>query len=373
MKKLNILLFILIGGLLAVSCDKNNGPGEEQPSEYKIITNGNGAVSAITTEGNDNRPLKIVQTIPSFTGMTATTPVRESRGTKYPETRNTPALGTFPANLPIIFFFDDKIYLNSVVNNIQIIVDGKQIFGTIIINEGANGYAILTFTPYQEFNVNSSIEVTVKKGLQDKNGNEMDEDFSLIYQISPKGEGEFSGNNGFESGSKGVLFIGDGSIMSGNHGSLIPQEGNKFAAISSGDNLVSPNGNAVGGATSTMILGPINKDFTSLTFYYDFVSAEFNDFVGSIFDDVAMITIYGPKGSHSEFITSVNTVRENNQPFTGFPNMPDNGDSYAGHTGWVQRKIDFSQVGTPAYITFIVTDVSDHILSSILAVDNLSY
>ena len=37
------------------------------------------------------------------------------------------------------------------------------------------------------------------------------------------------------------------------------------------------------------------------------------------------------------------------------------------------RTINFSKVGTPAYITFTVTDVADEILSSILAVDNIVY
>jgi len=320
-------------------------------------------------------PLKIVQTIPSFSNApfasVKSASTRQGSTTKSVQTR-VGETGTFPANLPIIFFFDDKIYLNSVADNVVIKADGKQIYGTIVINEGANGYAILTFTPWAEFKVNSRIEIVVKEGLQDKNGNKMATDFNLIYEVSPKAEGEFSGNKGFENGTSGILFIGDGSILSGTHGSIAPQEGNKFAAISSGDQLVSQSGHAIGGATSTMILGPINSKIGTLSFYYDFISAEFNEYVDSEFDDVAMITVYGPKGSYSEFLTSVNRVRFDNQPFTDL-GMPDDGDSYAGHTGWQSRQITLNDVGTPAYITFIITDVSDLIYSSILAIDNLNY
>lgn len=376
-KNLLVVTGILWCAFIFNACDKNNDPSpeEELPTSYKVITNGNAAVTSIVQEDNDYLPLQIVQTIPSFSNISSaaveSAPGRRSAHTKNAQPR-IGETGTFPANLPIMFFFDDKIYLNSVEDNVVIKADGQQIYGTIVINEGANGYAILTFTPWAEFKVNSRIEIIVKNGIQDKNGNKMATDFNLIYEVSPKAEGEFSGNKGFENGTSGILFIGDGNILNGTHGSITPQEGNKFAAISSGDQLISQSGHAIGGATSTMILGPINSKISTLSFRYDFISAEFNEFVDSEFDDVAMITVYGPKGSYSEFLTSVNRVRFGNQLFTGL-GMPDDGDNYAGHTGWQTRQITLTDVGTPAYITFIVTDVSDLIYSSILAIDNLNY
>ena len=391
MKKMLLLSagILCCSSLILSACndDEDAAPSQEEPQEeviditaHKIVSNGNAAVTSITDEGNDNLPLQIVQTIPSFSGTATMTAQASARGTD-PLRRNATASnvetragedGTFPANLPIMFFFDDKLYLNSVEENVVIKADGQQVFGTIAINEGANGYAILTFTPWVEFTVNSRIEVVVKSGLQDKNGNKMTEDFVLGYDVSPKSEGEFSNNKGFENGTSGILFLGDGGIQNGTQGLLAPQEGSHFAAISSGNSLVSATGSAIGGTSSTMILGPINTDFSTLSFYYDFISAEFNDFVDSEFDDVAMITIYGPKGSYSEFLTSVNRIRYDNQQFYGF-DMPDDGDSYAGHTGWQNRQIEINHVGTPAYVTFIITDVGDEVLSSILAVDNLNF
>ncbi len=373
--KIKLIAKLIFGMFVFCACSSNDSidnPNIDITS-YNIITNGNAAVTTITEEDNDYQPLKIVQTIPSFTNTTFSKSVseRQSSSEKKMQTRSE-EIGFFPANLPIMFFFDDKIYLNSVEDNIIIKVDGERIYGTIVINEGANGYAILTFTPWAEFKVNSYIEVVVKADLQDKNGNNMLMDYNLIYEVSPKPEGEFSSNKGFENGTSGILFIGDGNIISETHGEISSQEGNKFAAISSGDMLVSQSGCAVGRATSTMILGPINSTIETLSFHYNFISAEFNEYVDSEFDDVAMITVYGPQGSYSEFITSVNKIRFDNENFTGF-GMPDDGDSYAGHTGWKHHQIKLDKIGTPAYITFIITDVSDKIFSSIFAVDNLNY
>jgi hypothetical protein len=84
-----------------------------------------------------------------------------------------------------------------------------------------------------------------------------------------------------------------------------------------------------------------------------------------------MFTIYGPKGTHSEIITSVNRVKYDNTRFENYPGMPDTGDDYAGHTGWQRYRIENVDVGSPAYIIFTVTDVGDDIFSSILAVDAL--
>lgn len=372
------LKFFLCAGIffscfVFTSCDNDGNDNDDiDYSEFKIVNNSNGAVTSLVDD--DYEPLEILQTIPSLSSSSLYS-LKSSSARAGGELRAAAddALGSFPANLPIMFFFNDKIYLNSIKDNIEILVDEESVKGTITINEGFDG-AILTFIPWKEFKVNKSISVTVKKGLQDKGGNEMLEDVNLLYQTVKGAEGAFDGNGGFEKGSNGVMFIGDGAIKKGTTGPLGPQEGEYYAAVSSGNSpLVSESGISIGYASSLMILGPVNKDIASIAFYYDFISAEFNDYVNSAFDDCAMITVTGPKGSYSEFITSVNTIAYDNVAFSGYPGMPDSGDSYAGHIGWTKRTLNFSNVGTPAYITFTVTDVSDLILSSILAIDNISY
>jgi hypothetical protein len=372
-KVISILAVVLMTAFFA-GCDKNESEENEiDYSQFKIINNGTGAVEAIT-DPNDTDPLEIVQTIPSLGNLASNSAPSARQGKDLPLLRaaQTTSIGSFPANLPIMFFFNDKIYLNSVKDNIEIIVDEESIKGVIAINEGANGYAILTFTPWKEFTINKTISVTVKKGIQDKGGNKMLADVKITYQTSKGSNGNFDGNKGFEKGDEGLVFIGDGAVITG-EAPLLAQEGQSLAAISSGEAIVSESGYAIGNTSSMVILGPISKSISSVSFYYDFISAEFNDYVNTEFDDCAMITVYGPKGSYSEFINSVNKIGYSNTAFSGFPKMPDGGDNYAGHIGWTSRKINFSEVGSPAYITFTVTDVSDQILSSILAIDNISF
>ena len=371
---------------------------EEVPSinydEFNIINSGDevkGAVEEITEEDNDGQPLTIVQTVPSISElMPATasvkyaslpllyserTNIREQQmGYTHSISRAGESNVTFPANLPIMFFFDDKILLPSIKDNFVVTVDGVDVKGTITINASSTGNAIITFTPWEEFQINVSITITVKKGMMDKNGNEMLQDVVLSYITNNPEVSSFDGNTNFENGNDGVYLIGDGSIMEGSVGDMVPQEGSHYAAISSGGYLVSADGYAIGGTSSMMILGPIEKNIKNLSFHYDFISAEFNEWVGSEFDDCVVMTIYGPYGSYSTMLTSVNIIGQDNTQFNDYPNMPDEGDLYAGHIGWTAASInDIPYVGTPAYISFTVTDVGDAIYSSIFTIDNIKY
>lgn len=313
-------------------------------SNVSIEVIGSGAVTKINSSVTG--PLAIVQTIPSFSSS---------------------GENTYQANAPIVFFFNNKIYLDSVDGNIDVAVDGRLVNGTAVINEGANGFAVLTFTPSESFPVGKEISITLKKELQNDGGNQMQGDVIVSYVAEKGSDTDFSDNFGFESGSNGVVFSGDGAIDTA-RGDLIPHEGSHYAAISTGDYVVSTTGKAIGSRTSQIQLGPVQKPFSSMGFYYDFISTEFNDFVGSKYDDTAMVTIYGPKGTHTEIITSVNKIGYNN---TRFSNFPKKSDSYAGHTGWQSYRIENIDVGSPAYIIFTVTDVGDNSYPSILAVDTL--
>ena len=321
-----------------------------EASNFTIFVNA-GAVTEITPTGS-TAPLRIVQTIPSF---------READSED----------NTYQADAPVIFFFSDVIYLGSLEDNIVITADGIPVDGTIVINEGAGGYAILTFTPAEVLPDGAEVAITMRQGLMDGGGNPMSMDLNLSYITEEGSQTIFRRSNfGFENGYDGIIFSGDGAISVA-RGSLLPFEGSYYAAISTGTNLVSDAGTAIGLRSSQIQLGPIMEDFTSLSFYYDFISAEFNEYVGSRYDDTAMITIYGPLGVHTEVITSVNIVGYDNHAFAGYSGMPDVGKDYAGHTGWQYFFIDNIEIGSPAFIIFTISDVGDDHLSSILAVDDL--
>lgn len=146
-----------------------------------------------------------------------------------------------------------------------------------------------------------------------------------------------------------------------------------MAGITSGNSLIS-NNNSIGNASSIMILGPVTSEFTNVSFSYNFLSTEFQEFVDSEFDDSVIVTAVGPNGSRTVFLTSVNTVGiDGNTQCFGFPGLPDDGDDYAGATGWKNETIDINHIGSPAFLIFTITDVADTIFSSALIVDNVSF
>jgi len=337
-------------GFFQVWVSENRGQisAEQVPSQVTIVVRGNAVVDTIQNTGS-TEPLVIVQTIPSFV---------------YTDSNR-----AYNANAPIVFFFNDKIYRHSIADNVYVTADRIPVDGTILIDEGNNGFAVLTFTPDDPLPAGKEIVVVMNQGLQNASGNQMLNDVSISFTTERGSDTDFSGNYGFEQGIKGVVFAGDG-IISTARGPLAPYEGNLYAAISTGTCIVSDHGVAIGNRSSQIQIGPILESFSSVSFYYNFISSEFNEFVGSEFDDTAMVTVYGPKGTYTEIITSVNIIGFDNKPFIGYPGIPDEGyTSYAGQTGWLNYTIDKIDVGTPAFIVFTVTDVGDDYYSSILAID----
>jgi hypothetical protein len=392
---LGIILALALAGCGNPAGDPPGDPPEDDDDFFDPSSlEGKSALTIENTGGGvteqddsfDTMELEIVQTIPSFSSGGQQYNI--SKSLDFSSSSNNRAAGSvrsaaraisggtqdvYAANAPLIFFFDDKIFMDSIEDNFDVYVNNQAVDGSLVINEDAHGNAILTFTPSTPFAPGVTITVVIKDGIEDDGGNGMDEDLVLRFKTVQGASGVFNDNNrGFENGTSGVSFIGDGAVLE-TRGPLVPHSGSKYAAISSGEHLVSSGNNAINSRSSLMSLGPINETVSSLSFYFDFISAEFDEYIDSAYDDTAMVTIYGPGGSHSEFITSVNGVYAPTAAFNGYPGMPDDGDSKAGHTGWTKYSIDGLNVGSPAYIVFTVSDVSDLIYSSILAIDDLSY
>ena len=332
--------------LICQSCDKDPDPEPTTPT-YTIINNGNAGVST-PNDNQDEEDLAIAQAIPAANGM------------------------TYSTNMPVILFFNDKVLLSSLADNFEVTMDNQVVGGTVNINEGDNGYAILTFVPSSPYANNAEITVTLAGGIQDDGGNGLGYPYVISFYTLAFSNGNFNANGGFEQGTSGVFVEGDGGVLSGTYGCVSPFSGNRFCAITTGSSILS-SGSAIGGATSLSLLGPISSEVNSVSFKYNFISAEFQEYVGSEFDDSFVMTVFGPKGAYSEFITSVNQIGLNNSICNGFPNMPDDGDAYAGATGWHSKSVQFDNVGSPAYIIFTVTDVSDLQYSSVVALDDIVY
>ncbi|MFD2600732.1 MULTISPECIES: Ig-like domain-containing protein [Flavobacterium] len=344
---------ILCSGLLAAlvftgcSSDDSNS-GNTNDDFYTIVNKGTGGVTAVI-DLNDTTPLEVAQAVPSVSGQ------------------------QYPANTPAVFFMNDKVLLSTVNENTFIVKEnGRKVGGTISVNEAANGYAIITFMPYKTFADNANVEINLTTGIQDDGGQPLYQEMSYEYTTYSVPSTSLGDATGFENGADGMVFIGDGNIVSASLGCLSPFAGSSFAAITSGDALVSAN-NAIGGTSSAMILGPFDSNSaSSLSFNYNFLSAEFLEYVGSEFDDSFMAVVVGQNGAHVEFVTSVNTIGENVTQCEGFPGMPDDGDDYAGFTGWTSKTINFGSLTGPVYVIFMTTDVSDDIYSTVVGIDAVS-
>jgi len=222
-------------------------------------------------------------------------------------------------NIPIVLFMDDKILKPSLTENYTLTANGVAKDLSLSISADAQGNAILIFKPTEALPVGAAITFTLTQLVKDDGGQPLDYDFELNFTTATTtASTSFSSNTGFESGNSGVLFSGDGAVLSGAQGGVSPASGNSFAVITTGEALVS-SGYAVNGTTSVLVAGPITTAFSKLSFKADFASSEFNDFVDSEFDDTALVIIYGPDGVKAFTITSVNIAgKAGNTQVTGF-------------------------------------------------------
>lgn len=345
--KRKLLGSCLLAALAFTACQNNDDSSSADDSFYAIKVNG-GGVNTVN-DMSDVTPLSIAQAIPSVSGV------------------------NYPTKMPVVFFFDDKLLISSITEDSFIVTEnGSQVSGTISVNQASNGYAVLTFTPENEFAPSADISITLTTALQDDGGQGLLNDVTYQYGTLNEPSDSVDSNEGFENGTDGIAFIGDGNIMSGSQGCMDPFGGSSFGAITTGDMLVS-GGNAIGGASSMMILGPFDNEVSSVTFNYNFLSSEFLEYVNSEFDDSFVAVVVGEDGAYTEFINSVNMIGTNNTQCLGFPGMPDNGDDYAGSTGWLSKQIDFPELNGPVYIVFITTDVADQIYSTVVGIDDVSF
>jgi len=351
MKKITPLLIFALGFLMITSsCDKSDSEDNNDTSAfYKVVNKGNAGVTSIS-DLDDAVGLSVAQAIPSVSNR------------------------AYPANMPILFFLDDKILLSSITEDNFIVTENDiKMKGIVSISEASNGYAILSYIPERQFAANANIKIVLTTDLLDDAGMGNTQDTTIEYTTTASNNSSFIGNTGFESGDEGVNFVGDGNILTGTQGCVAPFGGSSFGAITTGLQLISGD-NAIGEASSIMILGPISNNVSSVSFNYNFLSAEFQEYVGSEYDDSFMAIVVGGNGAHSEFVTSVNTIGiDGNTSCNAFPGMPDNGDAYFGSTGWVNKQINFDSVGDSAYVIFIVTDVTDAIYSSIVCIDDVNF
>jgi hypothetical protein len=153
-------------------------------------------------------------------------------------------------------------------------------------------------------------------------------------------------------------------------GSVVPSEGTQLLAMSTGAVLC---GSALGDTSSMAVSGPIRGlgSSPSLSIDYNFQSSEFDDFCASDYDDTLIAVLAGPEGAVATVINSVNRVCEQGSHVVGtFPGLPDSGDEVYKETGNLAFTLE-GDVGSPAVLSFVVTDVGDNAYASLVGIDNI--
>jgi pimeloyl-ACP methyl ester carboxylesterase len=176
-------------------------------------------------------------------------------------------------------------------------------------------------------------------------------------------------------------------------GVIQPKQGDTFALLSSGIAGTgapepgvdfSPLGTAGDSATLTLNL-EAPQGATHLSFDFNFLSAEFPDFVGSAFNDTFTATLTDAGGTrqigfasvNSSFFFAASASRAGGTGFAIFTENPSGVDTSfggglpdAGLTDWQSVKVEIAG-GGPLTVVFNVRDLGDGILDSAVILDNL--
>jgi hypothetical protein len=157
----------------------------------------------------------------------------------------------------------------------------------------------------------------------------------------------------------------------GKTGTLLPTSGSRMIALSTGTALCS---NALGSTSSMLVSGPIRGlgESPALQLDYNFQSSEFDEYCSSEYDDTLIGVLSGPGGVVATVIDSVNLICDRKNHKLGlFPEMPDNGeDDVYKETGDLSFELA-GDVGSPAVLAFVLTDVGDATVSSLVGIDNI--
>jgi len=162
-----------------------------------------------------------------------------------------------------------------------------------------------------------------------------------------------------------VLGFGDAYIGPDAYGPLAPTEGSQHLLLSTSEVL---GGAALGGTTSYATTRPIDTAGASaVKFDKRFVSEEFDEYVGAVFDDGLFLVVSGPNDVAFKEVAGVNDIGKADSTPDSFPGLSDAELGPEGTGG----KPDLSELGSPIVLTWVLTDVSDPLLTSVAQIDHI--
>jgi hypothetical protein len=129
-------------------------------------------------------------------------------------------------------------------------------------------------------------------------------------------------------------------------------------------------GSAIDGEYSGLGSGSLSvpSGATRVLFDYYFISAEFDEFIGSSYDDTVTLVISGPSGSETVVLESINryTSADTTLVSVGW-------DFDASYVGQSTADFDISTLGSPVTIDVTITDVGDTDVTSMFLADNFRF
>lgn len=237
---------------------------------------------------------------------------------------------------------------------------------SLYINGGP--FSLTGFDPFRGSSGNATGNIATS-------GSTVTANISLTPMVSPINTRDGIRNSGFERGDI-TSWTNTGATTASQQlgptstGVIItPTEGQWMADINTGSGSVG----SVGSSLSQSFKVPAGAKTLRLDF--NFVSEEFPEFVGSIFDDAFRAVITTPNGESTFAQVRVNASG-------GFQLIGDcffpGGDSTCGQTGWREGSVDLSSFsGTNQTITvtllFSAVDAGDNIYDTHVLIDNIRF
>ena len=289
----------------------------------------------------------------------------------------TPDSAHIPASAPIMFFADGTgfaVTFSVTAYTLEDTIDITDDVSLVTLTSGA-GKDVYVLAPRSGYPLGASIVVTFSGDLVGSAVFNVDHDAppfaegQLDFEGDPNPELECTSSVGATSLPIGWTGFGDVGVIS-EIGSIVPTSGTNAMVMTTGAALC---GTALSETSSMIVSGPIRGlgDSPSLTFDYNFQSSEFDDYCQTDYDDTLLAVLSGPEGAVATVVDSVNLVcDEGTHVDAEFPTMPDAGDSIYKETGNTVFGLE-GPVGSPAVLAFVLTDVQDADLSSLVSIDNI--
>jgi hypothetical protein len=286
----------------------------------------------------------------------------------------TPDSAEIPSSSPVVLFLDGTYDNVNIEVNAHTGAAGTSLPSTVTKLASGAGNDILVVSSTTGFPLGASVVMAISGDVKG----------TLVFNVAHDAPASADETLGFEGvrGPKnlctpvseafsalplGWKSAGDVGLMSAT-GSLSATEGDHLAVMTTGEAAC---GSALDGTSSLLVSGPITAEGAEVSFDYNFQSSEFDDYCGSTYDDTFLAVLKGPKGVVAKVVSSVNVVCEGGHHTGGsFPTMPDGGNAVYKETG-VESLTMEGDVGSPAFLAFIVTDVADSALSTVVGIDRV--